>query len=606
MTDREPHPPSPSQIKRNRASYIGAVDDSETRKKSPRGGLVLGGILLTGAVLFSPAVRAPLFLDDYLQGAMVEGTFPVPRSPWNLYDFVDDGARAVLTDRGLLPWWSHPHLAIRFLRPLSSGLVWMDHRVFHHGALAMHLHSLAWWMVAVLAVRFFYASYFSPRQTLLATAIFALAPCHALPLAWVANRETLVSLAFGGLALAAEARWRDERRLVDGIVASGLFTLAMLGGGEYALCFGGYVLAMDLIRRESLVRRVAGWVPFLVPAFFYLVVRGVLGYGTAGSGFYLDPMRDTVAFLTNAPSHAASLLATGWLTLDSEAWGGGLSRWLLGAIVGAVAFGLVVPVRRAFAALPVPSRRVAIWLLFGSIFALVPTLAVVSARRLLGVGMVGIAATVALVLDRAWFTVDDAPTVARGRKEALLSLAALGLGFAHLVHGPATAWLQSRRHRADAAEFEGRMRWLRERVRASGKTEVGVLRGTAGAFFAPFAIDARGRPPARWCVLAQAGHVLALRRDLHTLDLVAGEGRSLFPVGEHNLYRNASAVLHVGDVVSARGLRVTILEEGDGGPRSARFEFDDDPEMRLWINDAFANTEEVELPSRGFGAPFDP
>jgi len=61
------------------------------------------------------------------------------------------------------------------------------------------------------------------------------------------------------------------------------------------------------------------------------------------------------------------------------------------------------------------------------------------------------------------------------------------------------------------------------------------MRGMAGVFFSPFALSPRGRPPKRWCVLAQAGHVLALRRDLHTLDLFASEDRSLFPSGERNL-----------------------------------------------------------------------
>jgi hypothetical protein len=135
--------------------------------------------------------------------------------------------------------------------------------------------------------------------------------------------------------------------------------------------------------------------------------------------------------------------------------------------------------------------------------------------------MIGIAVVAALVIERAWFPRDGEANVARGQAASLASLAALGLGFAHFVHGPGTAWLQARQHHIDAVDFDSRVVWLRGEVGDPVKAQVGVMRGMAGVFFAPFALGPHGRPPRRWCVLAQAGHVLALRRDLHTLDLFA-------------------------------------------------------------------------------------
>jgi hypothetical protein len=589
------------------ASYIGAGADSETRKKRLRSLLGLLLLLVGGALLFSPALLAPLFLDDHLQGAMVEGTFPAHRNPFDLYAFVDDGDRAALTARGLLPWWTDPKLTIRFFRPLSSAMLWVDHRVLSHAALPMHLHSLAWWGAAVLAARSLFRRLLPSRVALFATVIFALAPCHALPLAWVANRETLVSLVFGALALGAQARWRDDRRPRDAAIAGALFALGMLAGGEYALCFGGYVVAMDVGRRgESLTRRLSGWAPFVVPALTYLAVRGALGYGTAASGFYSDPVREPAAFLANAPWRAVALLATGWLTLDSEQWRLGVSRWLLTGIVIGSAAGLVVPIRRALAALEPRHRATLIWLLLGSLLALVPTLAVVPARRLLGVSMLGIAAVAALLLDRAWFPRADEPGASRGLAASVASLAALGLGFAHLVHGPGTSWLVSELHRSDAADFDSRVAWIRGRVGHPAQAKLGVMRGTAGVFFAPFALDRRGVTPARWQVLTQAGHVLALRRDTYTLELVATQGRGLYPIGERNLYRSADSPLHAGDEIVVPGLRVTILEAGPAGPRAARFVFDEDPTTLVWLSETFEATKEVELPPVDFGAPFDP
>jgi hypothetical protein len=602
-----PAPVAPTpENKPSRLSDIGAIAAKETQKKSagPRSWLLV--TLALGAVLFSPAVRAPLFLDDYLQGAMVEGTFPAPRGPFDLYDFVDDASRAPLTERGLLPWWTHPKLTIRFFRPLSSALLWIDHSVFGHSALPMHLHSIAWWVAAVIAARVLFRRVFSPRVTALATAIFALSPCHALPLAWVANREALVSLAFGALALASQARWRDERRARDGTIAGALFAMAMLGGGEYALSFGGYVVAMDIGRREPIARRLSGWLPFAVPAALYMITRGQLGYGSFGSGFYSDPLHDPGAFAADAPWRAVALLATAWMTFDAEAWRLGASRWILVGIVAAAVVGMNVVVRRAFASLSPRERATATWLLFGSAFALAPTLAVVPSRRLLGVAMLGVAAVVAVVLDHAWFPAKEEDRRPRGRAAVMASLAALGLGFAHLVHGPGTSWLASRRHRIDGDDFAARVAWLRGKVPETTKSELGLIRGMAGAFFTPFALDRRGQPPARWCVLSQAGHVLVLRRDERTLELVATVGRGLYPIGERNLYRNASAPLRAGDELVVPGMRVTVLEVGEAGPRVARFVFDDDPGRVFWITDGFDDMQEAQLPRVGLGAPFDP
>jgi len=606
MSELPPRTAPPLENTRESGADTGANLIPETQQKSPRPLAALALLLLVGGVLFSPALVTPLFLDDHLQGAMVEGTFPVPRSPFNLYDFVDDVSRPLLTERGLLPWWSDPRLTIRFFRPLSSALLWLEHRVFDHAALPMHVHSLLWWGAAVLAVRALYKLFFSSRVTWFATVIFALAPCHALPLAWVANRETLVSLVFGAMALPLQARWREERRVADGLLASLLFALALGGGGEYALCFGGYVVAMDVVRREGVGRRIRGWVPFLVPAVAYLGVRHALGYGTAGSGFYSDPLRDTGAFLYGAPWRAVALLATGWLTLDSEAWRVGVARWVLAGVVVLAAAALVVPVRRVLDALAPPVRAAATWLLVGSIVGLVPLLAVVPSLRLLGASMVGIALVVALLLERAWFPLPDELLVARGRSASLASLVALGLGFAHLVHGPGTSWLAARRHNLDANDFTRRVSWLRDRVGDPTAARIGVMRGMPGSFFTPFALDRRGKTPRRWCVLAQPGHVLALRRDARTVDLVAVRGRSLYPIGEGNLYRSAKAPLKVGAEIQTPGMKVTLLEVDATGPRSARFVFDFDPGPLLWLSDTFDATTEVELPSEGFGQPLEP
>ncbi|MGD0525728.1 MAG: hypothetical protein ABSE49_11320 [Polyangiaceae bacterium] len=221
---------------------------------------IIGLVLLVAlaAVLFLPALRSPLFLDDYMQASMAKGTFPSPRfGAFDLYDFVNDGDRAVLYDRGILPWWTEPSLQVRFFRPLSSALLWADYHVFGGAPLPLHLHSFLWWIATVLLARALYRRLLAPRVATIATIIFALAPCHVFPIAWLANREALVSITFGIAALDAYLRWRDGRRPLDAAWSTVLFALSMTGG-EYAIGFAGYVVAFELITVRAVPEGGAG------------------------------------------------------------------------------------------------------------------------------------------------------------------------------------------------------------------------------------------------------------------------------------------------------------------------------------------------------------
>lgn len=559
-------------------------------------------VFVVGALLFLPAVRTGFLLDDYLHVSMVEGTFPAARGPFDLYDFVDDGDRAALFERGLLPWWAHPKLTIRFFRPLSSALLWLDHRVFSHQPLPMHLHSVVWWALAVLAARAFFRRVLPERATTFATIAFALAPCHAMPIAWLANREALVSLAIGTLALGAHLRWRASSSARDAATAAALFALALAAGGEYAIAFGGYVLAMELVGGpRTLARRALGLAPFVVPAVAYLAVRARLGYGAFGSGFYSDPVRAPMAFLREAPWRFAALVGESWLTIDSRDYGATWSRAALAAVVAiGVVFAIIVA-RRAFAR--IDASATGAWLVVGSLFAIVPSLAVMPAPRLLGVSALGVAAVVGVVLERAWF----APLEDRRGARDMLQTAAIVLGFLHLVHGPGMSFLWSREFFGDAKRVGASARALSAHVGDATRAEIGVVRGTVGMFFAPFALDAHGRPPARWYVLSDAAHVLALRKDARTLELVAPVGRGLFPGGPGSLLRAPDAPLRAGDSVTLPGLRADVLDVTEGaGARDVVFTFDRDLESIVWVNEKRDEWPVVAMPPRGFGAPFDP
>ncbi len=556
-------------------------------------------LVLVALAVHWPALTAKRFADDFNQLAMIEGRYPVAHTPFDLYDFITEAGRRPLMERGVLPWWSHPHLELRFLRPLSSVLLWLDVRLFgEDGAVLAHLHSLFWWGLSSWAVYRLLRDGFAKRVAVLGAFVFAVAPCHDFPLTWLANREELVSTALGALGLLEYLRWRRGRRARDGVASLALFAGAMLAG-EYSLCFGGYVAAIEFTRSgDSLARRASGLACFALPAAVYLALRHAGHYGAFGTGYYHDPLRDFGAYAGSFPGRVALLFATAWGALDERAWlADPLWKVLTAAGVCAAALGLLV--RRVWPELERDDRRALGWMLGGSTLALAPLVAVGVSVRLLVIPMIGVAGTVAVLLDRVWFPRGERP---RRRAVEWTELLALALAFVHLFRGPLDSWLMHEYLHSLAEVREHEMAWLREK--AEGKSTVVIVRASffATIFVAPMGLDAstvvRG-------LAYDSGRMLLVRKSARELELVAG-GRPLFPVGSDDLIRDDDVPLRAGEQVDLPGMRATIEElRDDGKPRRLTFAFDrdlDNPSF-LWIVEGETGFEELELPAPGHGEP---
>jgi hypothetical protein len=562
-------------------------------------------IFLAGFVIFFPTLRSPFLLDDYLHAAMVDGVFPCKRGIFDLYDFVNDADRAVLTERGMITWWADPHLQIRFFRPLASALRWGEHLVLGRHTFFLHLHSLSWWFVAVLGARSLYNRAFSARPALLATIIFAFAPCHVMPLAWLANREVFMSLAFGTFALNVYLQFRETRRVASALLAFVLFSLALLSG-EYSLSFVGFVFAIELTQsREPVSRRAVGLMPFAVPAMLYMGVRAWLGYGSRGSGYYTDPLRDPLRFLSVAPRRLVTLLANSWMSLDYDTFDANTTVWSLLPIA---IFGLpllVIVMRRLFVELDTANRRW-FWIFgIGSLLALVPVMAVSPTPRVLGASMLGVAPLVAMLLNNAWF-VSEPGRSERGILAQISSLATILLAFAHLVHAPGASWLSAGRLRDHAFEFVQHAESLRERLVPPPNPDIIVIRAVINSFYMPFVIDPKGSLPAHWRILSQTSHALVVRTGPRTLEITVRPDDRIYASGPDHLFRQDASTMRVGDVAKLPGVRITILAVGSAGPRVIRYEFDrdlDSPTLTWLAENADGFVIEKPL-GIGFGKPY--
>jgi hypothetical protein len=574
----------------------------------PRAGVAHRGdvafrVAVAAAVLVHlPSLLVPFTIDDYAHMAMVDGDYPSAHDgPFGLYDFIDDANRSELVERGIMPWWTHPKLICRFFRPLSSALLWADYRLFGRSPIWSHAHSLLWWTGASFAVYVLLSETLHKRAAQIAAIIFALAPCHVIPLAWIANREALVSTALGAAALRFYAHWRQRARLRDGASATVLFSLAMLAG-EYSLCFGGYVAAMEALdmrrRRESLVRRFAGVSVFAIPSLAYLVVRGALHYGARYGGMYHDPFFNFGRFAEGVPRRIGVLLCSGWLGLDELRGLVMPAVWMVALIAAAVAL-MVVPARRAFGALDAREKDGATWLLGGSLLAMVPMLAVEPSARLLGASMIGISAGIALVLERVWFP----PGVeARSGPAEMSALVALALAFVHIVRAPLDTFQGTRLTTEVAGAIQKRMKWVASHARGHSSVVVVRAESLTTAIWAPCMLGESSGIP--WRVLSyEAGRVLVLRPGDRSVELVASP-RPIFPMGPRQVFRDFDASLRAGDVVQMDGMKATVLQlDKDGFARRVRFDFDrslDDPSI-LWLKESDDGFVEQPPPKTGYG-----
>lgn len=303
------------------------------------------------------------------------------------------------------PWWRNPQLRICYFRPLSSLTLAMDHRFLaQHPGLA-HLHGLMWFLLACGGVYFLARALLDPRTATVASFVYGTSTAAFTGRVWIAARHASVAAAFTvvGLALYVSARERQQALRS----ALGLAVLACgLLGGEGALGGTGFVIAYELVRsRDPLRRRLtyAGVATGLALAFVYWYAQS--GFGTAGSGEYLDPMREPGAFLAALPVRLLTLLSQAVLGIPSGPWMLPPLHPILpisGAVSLALLTGAIVLRRRELGEQHLRTLR---FLALGALMAAAPASTAVLGGRVLmipGIGL-SILLAAALPLQRSGF-----------------------------------------------------------------------------------------------------------------------------------------------------------------------------------------------------------
>ncbi len=554
----------------------------------------LWGAFVACAVVVSTLVHWPVMhsgylIDDYLQLAMLDGTYPVRRSPLELYSFVRSAPElSTLIASGTMPWWSHPDFRLSPLRPLSSLTLAIDYWL-GLSPFAKHLHSELWWVGLLLAFSRLARKLLPAAPAACAVLLFALDPARLVPIAWLANRTALVSALFGVLAFTEHWRWREEGAPRGALVSGACWALALLGG-EYAISALCFPLAYELVGRTGPWRaRMRALVPSALALFAYGVAYLGLGFGMAANWLYVTPLSAPVVFLRSALSRVPALLSNDLLLVPAE-----FTEALLSTRYAEITK-LVVPllivgwllwgaIRRSVQ----PARRVLIFLAAALLASLLPMLATISTTRLLLTPSVASSLLIGAVLWDAIERLRALPEATLAR----LSLAARLVGVTllaviHLLLAPWFTWTLAR----------GTVT-LREAYRDAclkapiddarvGAQNVVLINGrdVLTAFYLPRVRHADGRPlPHGFHVLAlsmQPVHVKRVAADVLELEVARG---SLLDHPHVLASRPGDVAFVPNQSVEAGSLRIEIVTVGPFGPTRIRYRFAeplDSPALRF-------------------------
>jgi hypothetical protein len=534
--------------------------------------------LFLAVLLPLPWITLGFFTDDYIHAAMLEGRAPAGSSWLDLYRFTT-GDPEFMRDsiaRGWLPWWTQLDHKVHFLRPLSSALIALDHRIFGDDPLGYHLHSIAWYLGLVVAAGLLLRRAIPGATGGLALVLFAVDEAHGAPVGWIACRHLLVAAVPSVLGLYAHLRYREDGWRPGRYLSFAGLALGFLGG-EAALGAVAYWIAYEIAGPCG--SRAPGWRPRLLDTLpvlgfsaIYFVAYKAFGFGAFGNEVYVEPLSDPRGFALALARRLPILVGDLFAGVPSD-----LSHSLPKApfiAAGVVAIGGIgLLYRAALPAIPEAERRAVRWLVPGALLALVATLGGIPGSRLLLLPSLGGAVLLATILRYGLRRVAGARLGAAG-----LALRRFGWGAVALVHAVLAPILFA----ANALVLAPIARSIEEIARTAEidgprPSRVFVVAGSdpMAALFPGFVrLVEEPRSMVSWQVLSMAkySHRLA-RNGASSFQLAPIEGRMLEGPFE-KLYRTSRAPFRAGDVVAIDGAKVTVIAVDQGAPTLIEVRFD--------------------------------
>lgn len=533
----------------------------------------LAAIIALGVLLNATALCLGLTADDHFHAVALRDdvrSSGMERAPWDLFAFAKDPqSNLALMEEGAFPWWTDPTLVISFLRPLSSLTLWLDHALWPHSSALMHVHSLLWFVLLLLTVWALYRNLFASRlSAALALLLYALDDARSYPVAWVANRNALVALVPGFLAIYAHHRYRSESALAFGLAAP-LALAVGLAGGEPALPVCGYLAAYALfLDRASLASRCLSLLPYAALVIAWRALYDRLGYGALNSGIYLDPGREPLTFAAAAAERLPILMLSQFALPMSDLWEAYplLGAWLQPTVL---CFALLALLALAWLFWPLLRRdALARFWALGCVLAALPVCGTHPEDRVLTAASLGGAALIASFLSAG----RQGET---GRPSGVITTVSLTLLGIHLVVAPLL--LPARILAIDSME---RLMLASDGSIPSGPAaseQTVVLLNPPLDLFAVYLPPFRlargiGMPRSlRWLATGESA-LTVTRIDAHTLKITPDDG--FLSSSSQRMFRRAERPIPVGERVRLSDVAFEVTQlTADGRPASVSAHF---------------------------------
>ncbi len=493
--------------------------------------------------------------------------------PWpRLFTFFpDEQTVRWFLDEGFGPWWTDLHVHAVLFRPLASATHAIDYALYPHTPALMHAHSVAWAGALVVVASWAHRRLLGATWIAgLATLLYAFDPGHGMPIGWLANRNAILAAVFALAALGALDVSVRRARFAWSLASAGLLALS-LASGEAGVSGGALLVAYAATLDERPARARAIWlVPHALVTLAWIAAYRLGRYGVAGSGMYVEPLREPVQYASAVFIHLPLLLGGEVGGVPGELWAA-----LDGASAAVVlGIGVLASAWAAIAAWPLlRADRRARFFAAGAVLATLPVCATFPSGRLMVIPGFALFGLVAMVAERA-------------TSRVAVAFRAWGCWARLALSVPlfAAACLMMRGFDAQVVRAGAGM------PAADAASRVMIVNAPDSIFVAFVLARARlADPPARWRMLTLAPG----RRDVHVR---RGDDHTLLVRVDGGVYRTFTEVLGripgspmpEGTRIELTGVSITIVHAmADGVPDEVAFRFDaalDNPSLawRAW------------------------
>jgi len=547
-------------------------------------------ILAILAVLLAlPALKVGWLVDDHYIRLIMQGSShfeDISSGPTGIFEVFDGDAERThrMMDYGLAPWWTYEKIKANFYRPVSVLTHLLDYKLWPEIPALMHVQSLLWFGLIVIAVTFFYRRFLGPTWMAgLAGLIFAIDDAHSFGASYLPGRNVLLYVLFAVLTIIIHDHWRREKWRAGAILAPLFFLLSLLSheaGVTTCAYLAAYAIFMD---NGTWKKRCITLVPYASMVIVWRIVYSISGYGVAGIGFYVDPLYEPLRFLASVIESAPILLLGQWaippsgiaMVLNTQ------QRHLLWLV--AIGFLLLLTV----VLIPLLRRdKLARFWAMGMIFSILPICTATPMDRHLflpGLGAIGLLIQFFAVV---FGKIDWRP------KNIAWRIAAVTIGWffvlIHLIIAPLALPLRSYAPLGHKRTLE-QLFYINIPMDKLIEEQTVVLVNPPvpmGAAFSPIKWELEKQPiPKHTRVLASGVAPLTIhRQDAQTLIIRTKYGY-LASIGDR-MFRSEKYPMSVGQQVKLTAMTVEITKlTKDYGPLEAKFKFDvplEDPSFR-WL-----------------------